>query len=125
MIYFGIDPPVVHHVGAVLDESGVGSEVWQNQLPPILEHALLPPTMTLSMSPVIFHVAFAQLSPPQVPLIYPRAGGWCAPVSYEICVAAVDVPNIPTGHHLAPSPEPPYGHLPQTLAACIRFHVAS
>jgi hypothetical protein len=40
-------------------------------------------------------------------------------------VTAVDVPNIPTGCHQAPSPEPPLGHVPQTLAACILVHVAS
>jgi hypothetical protein len=61
-----------------------------------------------------------------VPRVYPREGDWCAPVPYEIyIVAAVDVPNIPTGCHQAPSPEPPLGHLPQTLATCILVHVAS
>jgi hypothetical protein len=40
-------------------------------------------------------------------------------------VAGVDVPNIPTGHHQAPSPEPLLGHVSQTLAACILVHVAS
>ncbi len=40
-------------------------------------------------------------------------------------VAEVDVPNIPTGHHQAPSPEPPLVHVPQTLATCILVHVAT
>jgi hypothetical protein len=45
---------------------------------------------------------------------------------YEIyTVTAVDVPNVPTGCHQAPSPEPPLGRVPQTLAACILVHVAS
>jgi hypothetical protein len=47
-------------------------------------------------------------------------------VPYEIYVVTlVDVPNIPTGHHQAPSPEPPLGLVSQTLAACILVHVAS
>jgi hypothetical protein len=40
-------------------------------------------------------------------------------------VTVVDVPNIPTGCHQAPSPEPPLGHVPQTLAECILVLVAS
>jgi hypothetical protein len=116
----------VHHVRAVLDASGVWLEVWQGQLPLVLEHTLLPPTVTLPMSPVKSLIAVAHLSYPLVPLVYPRAGDWCAPVPYEIfAVAAVDAPNIPTGCPQAPSPEPPCGLLPQTLAACILVHVAS
>jgi hypothetical protein len=66
------------------------------------------------------------LSHPQVPLVYLSAGDWCTPVPYEIyVVAAVDVPNIPTGHYQAPSLEPLHGQLPQTLAVCIFVHVAS
>ncbi len=75
-------------------------------IPPVLEHALSPPTVTLPMSPVKSPVAVACLSCPQVPGVYPHAGDWCTPVPYEIyIVAAVDVPNIPTGCHQAPSPE--------------------
>jgi hypothetical protein len=83
-------------------------------------HYCLPP-----MSPVKSPVAVAHLSCPQVTLVYPCVGDWCAPVPYDIfIVAAVDVPNIPTGCHQGPSPEPPYGHLPHTLATCILVHVA-
>jgi hypothetical protein len=90
--YFGINPPVVHRVGTVIDASGVGSEVWQGQLPLVLEHVILPPTMALPMSTVKSPVAVAHLSCPLVPLVYSRAGDWCAPVPYEIyVVAAVDV----------------------------------
>ena len=78
------------------------------------------------MSPVKSPVAVAHLSHPLVPLVYPYAGDWCTPMPYEIyIVAAVDVPNIPTGSHQAPSPEPPHGQLPQTFAACILIHDAS
>jgi hypothetical protein len=76
------------------------------------------------MSPLKSPVAVACLSCPQVPLVYSRAGDWCTPMPYEIyIVAVVDVPNIPTGCHQAPSPEPPHGCLPQTLAMCILVHV--
>jgi hypothetical protein len=116
----------VHHVSAVLDASGVGSKVWQVQLPFVLEHAQLYPTVPIPMSPVKFSVAVAHLSCPLVSLVYPRAGDWCAPVPYEIYViAVVDVPNIPTGHRQTPSPEPPHGHLPQTPVVRILVHVAS
>ncbi len=125
-MYFGIGPPVVHCVGAALNASGIGLEVWQGQLPLVVEHALSPPTVTLLMSPVQSPVAFAHLGHPLVPLVYPHKGDWCASVPYEIYIAAaVDVPNIPTGHHQAPSPEPPLGHVSQTLAMCILVHVAS
>ncbi len=123
---FGIGPPIVHRIGAVLDASGVGLEVWQGQLSLVVDHALSPPTVTLPMSPVQAPVAVAHLGHPLVPLVYPCEGDWCAPMPYEIyVVAVVDVPNIPTGRHQAPSPEPPLGHLPQTLATCILVHVAS
>ncbi len=126
MLYFGIGPPVVHRVGNVLDASGIGLEVWQGQLPLVVEHALSSPTVTVPMSPVQTPVAVAHLGHPLVPLVYPCEGYWCALVSYEAyVVAAVDVPNIPTGCHQAPSPEPPLGHVPQTLAVCILVHVAS
>ncbi len=52
LLYFGNGPLVVHQDGAVLDASGVGLEVWQGQLPLVVEHALSPPTVTLPMSPV-------------------------------------------------------------------------
>jgi hypothetical protein len=123
-LYFGIDPPVVHRISTVLDAFGIGLE--QGQLPLVVEHALSPPTVTLPMSPVQAPVAVEHLGHPLVPLVHPREGDWCAPVPYEIyVVAAVDVPNIPTGCHQAPSPEPPLGHVPQTLATCILVHVAS
>jgi hypothetical protein len=126
LFYFGIGPPVVHHVSTVLDASGVGLEVWQGQLPLVVKYALSPPTMTLPISLVQSPVAVAHLSCPLVPLVYPRVGDWCAPMPYEIyIVAVVDVPNIPTGHRQAPSPEPPHGHLPQTLAVCILVHISS
>jgi hypothetical protein len=126
VVFFCIGPPIVHRVDAVLDASSVGSEVWQGQLPLVVEHALSPPTVTLPMSPVQAPVAVAHLGHPLVPLVYPHEGDWCAPTPYEIyVVAAVDVPNIPTGHHQALSPEPPLGHVPQTLAACFLVHVAS
>jgi hypothetical protein len=116
----------VHHLGTVLDASGIESEVWQGQITLVLEHALSPPTVTLPMSPVKSPVAVAHLSRPLVPLVYLHVEDWCAHVPYEIyVVGAVDVPNIAAGHCQAPSPEPPYGHLPQTLAACILVHVAS
>ncbi len=116
----------MHQVSVVLDASGIGSEVWQGQLPLVVEHALSPPTVTLPMSPLQSPVAVAHLGHPLVPLVYPREGDWCAHVPYEIyVVAAVDVPNIPTGRHQAPPLEPPLGHLPQTLVACILVHVAS
>ncbi len=125
-MYFGNGPPIVDRVGAVLDVSGFGLEVWQGQLPLVMEHALFPHTMTLPMSPVQPPVAVAHLGQPLVPLVYPREGDWCSPVPYEIyIVAAVDVPSIPTGRHQAPSPEPPLGHVSQTLARCIPVHVAS
>ncbi len=48
-----------------------------------------------------------------------------APLPCEIyVVTAVDVPNIPTGRHQAPSLEPPLGDVSLTLAACILVHVA-
>ncbi len=116
----------MHRVGAVLDASGVGSEVWQGQLPLVVAYALSPPTVTLPTSPVQTPVAVAHLDHPLVPLEYLREGNWCAPVPYEIYVVTVeDVPNIPTGCHQAPSWEPPLGHLLQTLAACILVHVVS
>jgi hypothetical protein len=125
-LYFGISPPVVHRIGDVLDASGVGLEVWQGQLPLVVEHTLSSPTVTVPMSPVQTSVAVAHLGHPLVPLVYPCEGDWCALVPYEIhVVAVVDVPNIPTGCHQAPSPEPPLGHVPQTLAVCILVHVAS
>jgi hypothetical protein len=125
-LYFGIGPPVVHHVNTVLDASGISLEVWQGQLPLVVEHALSPPTVTLPMSPVQAPVAVAHLGHPLVPLVYPHEGDWCAPVPYEIYgVAVVDVSNIPTGCHQAPSPEPPLGHVSQTLAMCVLVHVAS
>jgi hypothetical protein len=126
LLYFGIGLPVVHRVDAVLDASGIGSEVLQGQLPLVVEHALSPPTVTLPMSSVQAPIAVAHLGHPLVPLVYPRKGERCAPVPYEIyVVAAVDVPNIPTGCHQAPSQEPPLSHVPQTFAACILVHVAS
>jgi hypothetical protein len=125
-LYFGIGPPVLHCVDAVLDASNVSSEVWQGQLPLVVEHALSLPTVTLPMSPVQAPVAVAHLGHPLFPLVYPREGDWCAPLPYEIyLVAAVDVPNILKGCHQALSPEPPLGHVPQTLATCILVHVAS
>ncbi len=69
---FGNGPPVVHHVGAVLDESGVGLEVWGGQFPLVMEHALSPPTVTLPMSPAQTPVAVAHLGHPLVPLVNPR-----------------------------------------------------
>jgi hypothetical protein len=78
------------------------------------------------MSPVKSPVDVACLDCPQVPLVYTHAGDWCTPVPYETyIIAVVDVPNIPTGHHQAPSPEPPHGQLPQTIAVCILVHVVS
>ncbi len=71
-MYFGNGPPVVHHIGTVLDASGVGLEVWQGQLPLVVEHALSSPTVTLPMSPIQIPVAVAHLGHPLVPLIYPR-----------------------------------------------------
>jgi hypothetical protein len=68
------------------------------------------------MSPVKSPLAVARLVCPQVPLVYPSAGD---------NVAAIDALDIPTGHHQAPSPEPPHGQIPQTFAACIHVHVAS
>jgi hypothetical protein len=125
-LYFGNGPPVVHHIGAVLDATGIGLEVWQGQLSLLVEHALSPPTVTLSMSSVQAPVAVVYLGHPLVPLVYPSEGDWCAPVPYEIyVVAAVDVPNIPTGCHHAPSPEPPIVHVSQTFATRILVHVAS
>jgi hypothetical protein len=125
-MYLGISPPIVYCIDAVLDTSGISSEVWQGQLPLVLEHALSPPTLTLPMSPVQAPVAVAHLGHPLVPLVHPREGDWCAPVPYEIyVVAVVDVPNIPTGCHQVPSPEPLLGHVPQTLATCILVHIAS
>jgi hypothetical protein len=116
----------VHCINAVLDASSIGSEVWQGQLLLVVEHALSPPTVTLPMSPVQTPVAVAHLGHPLVPLVYLCEGDWCALVPYEIYVlAVVDVPNIPRGCHQAPSPKPPLGHIPQTLAACILVHVAS
>ncbi len=71
-MYFGNGPPVVHHVGAVLDASVVELEVWQGQVPLVVGHALAPPTVTLPMSPVQSPVAVAHLGHPLVPLVYPR-----------------------------------------------------
>ena len=71
-MYFSNGLPVVHHVGAVLDASGVRSEVWQGQLPFAIKHALSPPTVTLPMSSVQTPVAVAHLGHPLVPLVYPR-----------------------------------------------------
>ncbi len=100
--------------------------MWQGQLLLVLEHALSPPTVTLVMSPAQTPVAVAHLGPPLGPVVYPRAGDWCAPLPYEVyIVTVVDVPNILTGHHQAPFLEPPLGHVPHTLAACILVHVAS
>ncbi len=125
-MYFGIGPPVVHCVDAVLDASGIRSEVWQGQLPLVVEHALSPPTVTLSMSLVQAPVAVTHLGHSLVPLVYPHEGDWGAPVPYEMYFVAVeDVPNIPTGRHQAPSPEQPFDHIPQTFAACILDLVAS
>ncbi len=126
MFYVGIGPPVVHTSSTVLYASGIGSEVWQDQLPLVMEHALSPSTVTLPISPVQSPVVVAHLGFPLVPLVYPHEGDWCAPVAYEIyVVAALDVLNIPTSCHQAPSLEPPLDHLPQTLAVCILVHVAS
>jgi hypothetical protein len=69
-LYFGNGPPVVNHIGTVLDASGVGSEVWQGKLPLVVEHALFPPTVTLPMFPVQTPVAVAHLGHPLVPLVY-------------------------------------------------------
>jgi hypothetical protein len=45
---------------------------------------------------------------------------------YEIYgVAAVDAPDIPTGHHQAPSPETRHGQVLQAFVVCILVHVAS
>ena len=71
-MYFGNGPPIVHCVGAFLDASGIGLEVWQGQLPHVVEHALSPPTVTLPMSPVQTPIAVAHLGHPLVPLVYPR-----------------------------------------------------
>ena len=38
VVEFSIGPPIVHHVDAVLDASGVGLEVWQGRLPLVVEH---------------------------------------------------------------------------------------
>jgi hypothetical protein len=65
-------PPIVHHVSAVLDVSGIGLEVWRGQLPLVVEHALSCPTVTLPMSPVQTPVAVAHLGHPLVPLVYPH-----------------------------------------------------
>ncbi len=70
-MYFGSGLPIVHRVGAVLDASGIGLEVWQSQLPLVVEHTLSPPTDTLPMSPVQTPVAVAHLGHPLVPLVYP------------------------------------------------------
>jgi hypothetical protein len=72
MLYFDNSPPVVQCVDAVLDASGVGSEVWQGQPPLVMEHALSPPTVTFPISPVQTPVAVAHLGHPLVPLVYPR-----------------------------------------------------
>jgi hypothetical protein len=71
-LYFGNGPPVVHHIGAVLDAFGIGLEVWQGQPNLVMEHALSPPTVTLPISPVQTPVAVAHLGHPLVPLVYPR-----------------------------------------------------
>ncbi len=71
-MYFGNSPPIVYRVGTILDVSGIGSEVWQVQLPLVTEHTLSPPTMTLPMSPVQTPVAVAHLGHPLVLLVYPR-----------------------------------------------------
>ncbi len=71
-MYFGIGLPIVHYVGTVLDVSSIRSEVWQGQLPLVVEHALSAPTVTLPMSPVQTFVAVAHLGPPLVPFLYPR-----------------------------------------------------
>ena len=71
-MYFSNSLPVVHCVGTVLDASDVRLEVWQGQLPLVVEHALSPPTVTLPMSPVQFPVSVAHLGHPLVPLVYPR-----------------------------------------------------
>jgi hypothetical protein len=71
-LYFGISPPFLHCVGAVLDASGVELEVWQGKLPLVVEHALSPSTVILPMSPVQTPVAVAHLGHPLVPLVYPR-----------------------------------------------------
>jgi hypothetical protein len=73
-LYFGFSPPLVHRVDAVLDASGVRLEVWQGQLPIVVEHALSPSTVTLPMSPAQALVAVAHLGHPLVPLVYPREG---------------------------------------------------
>ena len=67
-MYFGNGLPVVHCVGTVLVASGIGLEVWQGQLPLVMEHTLSPPTVTLPMSPVQSPVAVAHLSCPLAPL---------------------------------------------------------
>jgi hypothetical protein len=109
-LYFGIGPPIVHCVGAVLDASGIGSEVWQGQLLLVVEHALSPPTVTLPMSPVQTPVAVAHLGHPLVPFVYPHEGDWCAPMPFEIyVVAAGDVWVIrlhPWSHPLVMYPRP-------------------
>jgi hypothetical protein len=68
-LYFDIGPPIVHCINAVLDASGIRSEVWQGQLPFVVEHALSPPTITLPMSPVQVPVAVAHLGHPLIPLV--------------------------------------------------------
>ncbi len=71
-MYFGNGLPVVNCVGAFCNVSGVRLEVWQGQLPLVMEHALSPPTVTLPMSPVQTPVAVAHLGHPLVPLVYPH-----------------------------------------------------
>ncbi len=71
-MYFGNGLPVVHCVGTVLDASDVRLEVWQGQLPLVVEHALSPPTVTLPMSPVQTPVAVAHLGHPLVSRVYPH-----------------------------------------------------
>jgi hypothetical protein len=71
-LYFGNGLPIVHRVSAVLGASGIRLEVWQGQLPLVVEHALFPPTMTLPISPVQAPVAVVYLGHPLVPLVYPR-----------------------------------------------------
>ena len=71
-MYFGNGLPVVHCVATFLDASCFRLEVWQGQLPLVVEHALSSPTVTLPMSPIQIPVAVAHLGHPLVPLIYPR-----------------------------------------------------
>ena len=71
-MYFGIGPPIVHHIGTVLDASSIRLEVWQGQLPLVMEHTLSPPTLTLPMFLVQTPVAVAHLGHPLVSLVYPR-----------------------------------------------------